>query len=79
MTTEKWKREFANRVLRRLGELDMSQKKLAILTNIDRTIISKYLNCTRRVTIYDVINIARALDVPVDWLVNFGEYIEVEV
>lgn len=79
MTTEKWKREFANRVLCRLGELDMSQKKLAILTNIDRTIISKYLNCARRPTIYDVINIARALDRPVDWLVNFGEYIEVEV
>ena len=77
MTKKQWMREFANRILERLGDLDMSQGQLANLTGITQSNISSYLSCNSTPSAPRVCNIARALNLEPGYLLDFGEMVEV--
>lgn len=76
MTKKEWQRIFANRVLDRLGELNMTQKELADRILVDKSTISKYLYCERVPDAITLANIALVLDIRSGWLIDVSEIVE---
>lgn len=76
MTQTEWKRIFANNLVDILDEKGMSQRQLAIDSNISPATISEYINGIRMPSLASAVNIAYALDMEVSELVDFGERIE---
>ena len=73
MTKKEWRRKFSSRVLQALGELDMTQSRLAIKSNVSIGMISRYLACTSTPSATVALNIAKVLGIPVNELIDFGE------
>lgn len=75
MTKTQWRRIFANRILQRLGELNMTQTKLAAKAGLESPALSCYLNCKRTPNACVIANIARALGVTSAYLIDVDELI----
>ena len=76
MTQTEWKEIFANNLIDLLNERGMSQRQLAIDSGVSTAMISEYINRIRMPGIAAVINMAYALDVDVNELVDFDDRID---
>ena len=76
MTQSEWKDIFANNLVDVLKEKNMTQSQLARETGLSVSRIHDYINKNATPTIYAIINIAYTLDMSVDELVDFDDYIE---
>lgn len=75
MTQLEWRKVFANNLLCILREKGMSQAQLARDSGLSVSRISEYVNMISTPTIFAIINIAYALDMDVDELVDFDSRI----
>lgn len=73
MTQTEWRKIFGNNLVDILREKNMSQAQLARDAGLSVSRISEYINEKATPTIFAVINIAYALDVTVDELVDFDD------
>ena len=76
MTRGSWKIIFADNLVSILEEKGMSQNQLAKDSGVSASMISDYINRYATPTVFTIINIAYALDVDVDDLVDFGDLID---
>lgn len=65
--------EFSERLLLVLKEKEMSQRELAEKININETALSRYVNGSRKPRMDILVNIARALNVSVEFLTGKEE------
>lgn len=65
--------EFSERLLLVLKEKEMSQRELAEKININETALSRYVNGSRKPRMDILVNIARALNVSVEYLTGKEE------
>ena len=75
MTQLEWRNVFANNLLCILREKGMSQAQLARDSGLSVSRISEYINMIATPTIFAIINIAYALDMDIDELVDFDSRI----
>lgn len=75
MTQLEWRKIFANNLLCILREKGMSQAQLARDSGLSVSRISEYINMIATPTIFAIINIAYALDMEIDELVDFDSRI----
>lgn len=73
MTEVEWIRIFGDNLASILEEYRMSQRELADAAGLSESSISKYINKQIAPSIFAIINIADALGVTVDELVDFGD------
>lgn len=71
-----WLREFAENLSELMADVGFTQNKLAEETGLSQAAISNYLNAKQIPTIRSVMNIAYALDVSTDDLIDFGGMID---
>lgn len=76
MTRTSWKIIFADNLVSILEDKGISQNQLAKDSGVSASMISDYINRFAAPTVFTIINIAYALDVEVDELVDFGDMIE---
>ena len=76
MKKKDWQRHFACRILGLMGDRDMSQTELAKEAGISDSALSNYLSYKRTPSAVAVNNLAHALDVTADSLINIDEKIE---
>lgn len=65
--------EFGERLLLVLKEKEMTQRELAEKININETALSRYVNGSRKPRMDILVNIARALNVSVEYLTGKEE------
>ena len=65
--------EFSERLLLVLKEKEVTQRDLAEKININETALSRYVNGTRKPRMDILVNIARALNVSVEYLTGKEE------
>ena len=75
MTQLEWRNIFANNLIGILEERGMSQAQLARDASLSVSRISDYINMNATPTIFAIINMAYALDMEVDELVDFDKRI----
>lgn len=75
MTEAEWIRIFGENLACILDEYRMTQRDLADAAGLSESSISKYINKQIAPSIFAVINIADALGMTVDELVDFGDRI----
>ena len=75
MTQGMWKNIFGDNLASLLDEKGMSQRQLAIDSKVSPGMISDYINKFASPNIFTIINMAYALDVDVDELIDFGDRI----
>lgn len=73
MTQHEWRHIFASNLIDILQEKGMTQSQLAKDTGMSVSRISEYINEKSTPTIFAIINIAYALDVDVNELVDFDD------
>lgn len=73
MTQEELKLKFRERLVTILQERNMSKYRLAKLSGLSTSRISDYINMKTTPTIFAVINIAHALGLSEDELMNLDE------
>ena len=76
MTQGTWKNMFGDNLDSSMRERGFSQKQLSRDSGVSIGAISDYVNKFTAPSIFAVINMAYALDVEVDDLIDFGEQIE---
>lgn len=76
MTQEEWKAIFGDNLSAILEEKGMTQSQLAKDAGLSVSRISEYVNKRTVPTIFALINIAYALDMSTDELIDFGERID---
>ena len=76
MTEAEWLDLFGSNLVFYLNQSDMTQRDLALRTGLSEAAISNYINKLRFPTTKAVINIANALGIGVDELIDFGGAIE---
>lgn len=76
MTHEEWRDIFGDNLLSLLDDRHMTQMELAKDSGLSKSMISGYINKQTMPSLAAAINIAYALDVSMDELVNFDEPIE---
>ena len=76
MTQGSWKNTFGDNLSAILREKGFTQKQLAKDTGLYMGMISDYINKFTAPNVFAVINMAYALDVDIDDLIDFGETIE---
>jgi transcriptional regulator with XRE-family HTH domain len=76
MTINEWKDIFGDNLVTLLRERRMTQNELAIESGLSTSMISDYINKRSVPGLPAVINIAYALDMPIDELVDFEEPID---
>ena len=76
MSEMAWLRTFANNLVYLMQGAGMTQEHLARATGLTQATISRYISCTQMPGIRAIINIARALGITVDELIDFGYMIE---
>lgn len=76
MTHEEWRDIFGDNLLSLLDDRHMTQMDLAKDSGLSKSMISGYINKQTMPSLAAAINIAYALDVSMDELVNFDEPIE---
>lgn len=67
---EKWRKEFARKLQRKIDETHIYQDELARRTGISAVSISKYLNCKSSPSGYNIERLAAALNCSVSELTN---------
>lgn len=75
MTQGEWKNIFGDNLADLLEEKGMSQNKLAKDSKVSMGAISDYINKFTAPSVFSIINMAYALDVDIDELVDFGDRI----
>lgn len=75
MSEMQWLRMFAQNLVYLMDKKRMSQNELSRLTGIDQGSISRYMNAAQMPGVRAVVNMALALDLTVDDLVNFDTMI----
>ena len=75
MTQHEWKLRFRDKLLTVLKERNMNQSQLAAATGLSASRISDYINMKATPTIYAIVNISYALDIPAQELTDFNERI----
>ena len=75
MTQTEWRRIFSNNLVDILREKGMSQAQLARDSGLSVSRISDYINTNATPTIFAIINMAYALDIDVNELVDFDDRI----
>ena len=73
MTQHEWRHIFASNLIDILQEKGMTQSQLAKDTGMSVSRISEYINEKSTPTIFAIINIAYALDVDINELVDFDD------
>lgn len=76
MTQGSWKNIFGDNLASILEEKGMSQNQLAKDSGISTGMISDYINKFAAPSVFAVINMAYALDIEIDELVDFGDQIQ---
>lgn len=76
MTHSEWKNIFGDNLLTILREKRISQKDLSRDSGVSMGMVSDYVNKLTAPNIFAVINMAYALDVEIDELIDFGDCIE---
>lgn len=76
MTNKDWLESFSEYLGDLMKEKQITQKDLAIASGLSESSISAYLNEQRYPTYRAIINIAYALDVSTDDLLDFGDNID---
>ena len=76
MTQEEWKDVFGDNLASIIKEKDMTQLRLARDSGVSTAMISEYINKRSVPGLFAAINMAYALDMSIDELVNFDEPIE---
>ena len=77
MSELEWMDIFGDNLRDALKDARMSQRELAEATGLHETTISRYIHKTLFPSLQAVINIAYALDMSLDELVDFGEPIDI--
>ena len=75
MTQTEWRKIFASNLYDILRDKGMTQSQLARDTGLSVSRVSDYINEKATPTIFALINMAYALDMNVDELVDFGDRI----
>jgi transcriptional regulator with XRE-family HTH domain len=75
MSEMEWLRIFASNLTYYLEMHGISQSELARRSGLDQASISRYSNATQMPGIKAIVNIANALGVSVDELINFDDMI----
>ena len=75
MTQTEWRRIFSNNLVDILREKGMSQAQLARDSGLSVSRISDYINMNATPTIFAIINMAYALDLDVNELIDFDDRI----
>ena len=75
MTQTEWRRIFSNNLVDILREKGMSQAQLARDSGLSVSRISDYINMNATPTIFAIINMAYALDIDINELVDFDDRI----
>lgn len=76
MTKGQWISTFGDNLDDILQEREMTQMELALDSGISKSMISDYINKISAPSIFSIINMAYALDIDVDELVDFGDRID---
>lgn len=76
MTLKEWTENFSEALSELLDDRKMSQLELSEVSGVSVGSISSYVNKRAQPGIKAIINIAYALDVDVDELIDFGDTIE---
>jgi transcriptional regulator with XRE-family HTH domain len=76
MTECEWLREFAENLSGLMFDREFTQSKLAEETGLTQASISHYVNGKQIPTLRAIVNMAYALDVTTDDLIDFGSTIE---
>lgn len=74
MKTEKILKEFGANLKAIRRKKDLSQEKLALTADLDRTYISGIERGVRNVSLVNIFKLAQALKIPPSELFKFGEY-----
>lgn len=75
MTQDEWKHIFSDNLVALLKERKMSQAQLVKDSGVSAGMISEYINKRSVPGLPAIINIAYALDINVDELIDFGDRI----
>ena len=75
MTRGSWKSAFGDNLASILNEKGISQRQLSKDSGVTIGMISDYINKFAAPNIFAIINIAYALDIDVDELMDFGDRI----
>lgn len=75
MTQTEWKEIFSDNLVSLLEERKMTQAQLARDSGVSTAMISDYVNKRSIPGLMAIVNIAYALDLSIDELVDFGEQI----
>ncbi|SKA69163.1 Plasmid maintenance system antidote protein VapI, contains XRE-type HTH domain [Eubacterium uniforme] len=67
---------WKEKVLELMKQRNINQKQLAELSGITESSISRHLHSERRPRMDIVVNVAKALDVDIDYLLDEGEHLE---
>ena len=70
-----WMQQIAEEIKIHMKRRKFTQRDLADKSGLSEVSISRYLNCERLMSLKSAMNIAYALDVEVDALINFEERI----
>ena len=70
MSEEEWRKRFARRLWRRMTELDYNQTDVSNITGISRQEIGHYLKGVKTPLTYNVVKLARALNIDVEELID---------
>ena len=73
MTELEWMRIFGDNLVSILNEYGMTQRELADRAGLSESTISQYIHKQKMPSLRAAINIAYALDIPIDELVDFDE------
>ena len=76
MTINEWKDIFGDNLVTLLREREITQSQLSKETGVSTSMISDYINKRSIPGLAAAINIAYALDIPIDELVDFEEPID---
>jgi transcriptional regulator with XRE-family HTH domain len=75
MTEMEWLNIFGDNLVSILEEYRMSQRELADAAGLSESTVSQYIHKQRIPNLKAIINIADALDMSIDDLINFGDRI----
>jgi len=73
MNNEKLLKEFGLHLREKRKEQNLSQEKLGLIAELDRTYISGIERGLRNISLINILKLAQALDLPPSELFEFGE------
>lgn len=75
MTKSEWHKNFVRRIRNLMYNRLLTEADLSRLSNVSKVNVYRYLNQGRVPDCATIVNFAQALEVDVDTLINFGEYV----